>query len=162
MQLKPRFVYHIKDEYFHLANDSKLMRNHEGGACRPTYYCLLDEKTGLSWVVPMSRRVEKYQAIVQRDIDKRGRCIKIVIGDFAGRNVVFLLQNMFPILPEYIDHIHTVKQKEIPVNERLAKQIDQNFREVRRLHARGAKVVFPDIDRLEQLMLACRQKDQQI
>ena len=31
--------------------------------------------------------------------------------------------------------------------------LDRNFREVLNLHKRGAKVVFPDISRLEKLMI---------
>ena len=56
--IKSGYVYHIRSEYFDIANDDKLMRNHDGGAFRPTYLCLKDESTGLLWVVPMSRRVE--------------------------------------------------------------------------------------------------------
>jgi len=41
--IKPGFVYHIKDLYFDVVKDEKLMRNHEGGAYRPTYFCLKDE-----------------------------------------------------------------------------------------------------------------------
>ena len=58
--IKPGFVYHIKDLYFNIAKDDKLMRNHEGGAYRPTYFCLKDEKTGLMWVIPMSGQINKY------------------------------------------------------------------------------------------------------
>jgi len=156
--LRPGYVYHIKEEYFALANDNSLMRNHEGGAYRPTYYCLMDAKTNLMWVIPMSSQVEKYQPIIESDTVRHGSCVKIVVGEYGGKKAAFLLQNMFPILPQYIDHIHIIKQKVIRVDERLAAQIDKNFRSVRRLHARGARVVFPDIDRLEHLMLAERER----
>ena len=115
----PGFVYHIKDSYFAAAQDGKLMRNHEGGALRPTYFCLRDEKTRLLWMIPMSSRVEKYRPYVEQDAEKYGKCIKIVIGEYAQRESVFLLQNMFPILPKYIDHIHKVRQNPVPVNSRL-------------------------------------------
>ena len=65
----------------------------------------------------------------------------------------FLLQNMFPILPQYIDHIHLIKQNPVPVNTRLQTILSRNFREVLRLHRRGVKIVFPDIIRLEKMML---------
>ena len=151
--IKPGYVYHIKDTYFEKVKDDKLMRNREGGAFRPTYYCLKDEKTGLLWVVPMSSRSEKYVGFMQKDIDRYGKCLKIVIGEYASVNAVFLLQNMFPILPKYIDHIHLVKQNPVPVNTRLQTIIDRNFRELLRLHRRRVKIVFPDILRLEKLMI---------
>jgi len=49
--IKPGYVYHIKDSYFDTVKDDKLMRNYEGGAYRPTYFCVKDEKTGLFWVI---------------------------------------------------------------------------------------------------------------
>jgi len=154
IEIQPGYVYHIKDSYFETAKDDKLMRNHEGGAFRPTYFCLKDEKTGLLWVIPMSTRVDKYQAVIDKDVERYGKCIKIFIGEYANRQNAFLFQNMFPILPKYIDHIHLIRQNPVPVNQRLQTLFDRNFRDVLRLHRRGAKVVFPDITRLEKLMIA--------
>ena len=147
------YVYHIKDSYFDIAQDDKLMKNYEGGAYRPTYFCLEDLKTGLLWVIPMSTRIEKFQSIIEKDINRYGECLKIIIGEYNGRENAFLLQNMFPIIKKYIDHIHTVNGNPIPVHSDLQTKIDRNFREVMRLHKLGIKVVFPDIDRLEKLML---------
>ena len=69
--IKPGYVYHIKDYYFETVKDDKLMRNHESGAYRPTYFCLKDVKTGLLWVIPMSSRIDKYQVIIDRDNNYR-------------------------------------------------------------------------------------------
>ena len=151
--IKPGYVYHIKDVYFEVAKDDKLMRNKEGGAYRPTYLCLKDEKTGLLWVIPMSLRIDKYQAIVERDVKRYGKCLKIHIAEYANRQNAFLFQNMFPILPKYIDHIHKIQQNPVPVNRHLQLILDRYFRDVLRLHKRGANLVFPDITRLEKLML---------
>ena len=151
--IKPGYVYHISDTYFDVVKDSRLMRNHEGGAYRPTYFCVKDEKTGLLWVIPMSTRTEKYTGFVQKDIKRYGACIKIVIGKYANVDAAFLLQNMFPILPKYIDHIHVINQNPVPVDTRLQRIIDRNFRELLRLHRKGIKIVFPDIARLEKLMM---------
>ena len=53
-KVEPGYVYHIKDSYYNVVNDPKLMRNHEGGSYRPAYFCLKDAKKGLLWIVPMS------------------------------------------------------------------------------------------------------------
>ena len=74
--IKPGYVYHIKDLYFDKAQDIKLMRNHEGGTYRPTYFCVKDEKTGLLWVIPMSSKTEKYLCFMQKDITRYGKCLK--------------------------------------------------------------------------------------
>ena len=89
--IKPGYVYHIKDTYFDVVRDDKLMQNYEGGAYRPTYFCVKDEKTELLWVIPMSSRAEKYKAYMQKDIDRYGVCLKIVIGEYTNVTAVFLL-----------------------------------------------------------------------
>jgi len=152
-EIRTGYAYHITDAYFEAVHDDKLMRNHEGGANRPTYLCLRDDKTGLLWVVPMSSRVDKYQAIIDKDIARFGKCLKIYIGEFANKPNAFLFQNMFPILPKYISHVHTIGSNPVPASDKLQIMLDRNFREVLRLHRRGAKLVFPDIARLEMLML---------
>ena len=66
-EIKPGYVYHIKDTYFEEVKDDKLMRNQEGGAYHPTYLCLKDDNTGLSWVVTMSRRIDKLTSVTVPD-----------------------------------------------------------------------------------------------
>ena len=150
----PGYVYHINDSYFDAANDDKLMRNHENGSYRPTYFCIKDEKTGLLWVIPMSSRVEKYQPIIDRDVERYGSCPKILIARYGDGKSAFLLQNMFPILPKYIDHVHTIAGVPLPVNIVVQEEIIKRFKEVRRFYSRGIKMIFPDISRLEKLMLS--------
>jgi len=147
------YVYHIEDSYFATARDDKLMRNHEGGAQRPTYFCLRDEKTQLLWMIPMSSRVEKYRGIIERETVRYGRCLKILIARYGDRESAFLFQNMFPVLPKYINHAHTIGGIPMAVNPVVREKILRQFKEVRRLYARGIRMVFPDIDRLERLML---------
>jgi len=151
--IKSGYVYHIKDTYFEVANDDKLMRNKECGTFRPTYLCIKNEKTGLLWVIPMSLRIEKYQAIIEKDVKRYGKCLKIHIAEYANRQNAFLFQNMFPVLPKYIDHIHKIQQNPVPVNRHLQLLLDRHFRGVLRLHKRGVNLVFTDITRLEKLMM---------
>lgn len=54
MLVKEGFVYHIKDEYFDIVKDDTLMRNHENGKARPTYFCIKDKETDILWFIPMS------------------------------------------------------------------------------------------------------------
>ena len=151
--INPGYVYHIKDSYFEVVNDEKLMRNHEGGAYRPTYFCIKDNKTELLWVIPMSGRVDKYRTIIEKEAAKYGRCLKILIARYGDGESAFLFQNMFPILPKYINHVHTIAGIPMPVNRIVQKEIARRFKEIRRLYAQGIKMVFPDITRLEKLML---------
>jgi hypothetical protein len=48
------YVYHISTLYFDNMNDPYLMKNHEGNATRPTYFCLKDKATKLFIPVRLS------------------------------------------------------------------------------------------------------------
>ena len=151
--IKDGYVYHIRDLYFEMAKDNMLMRNHEDGAYRPTYLCLQDEKTGLFWAIPMSTRIFKFKPIIDKDTEKYGRCVKMLIGRYGDKESVFLFQNMFPITAKYIDHIHTIGGKPVAVELNVKRKIIRTFKECLRLHKRGVKVIFTNIEQLEQLML---------
>ena len=148
------YVYHIKDEYFEKVQDPNLMQNKEGGTYRPTFYCLRDVRTSLLWMVPLSSRIEKFRAIHDKQLKRYGKCLTIVLGEFDGKESAFLLQNMFPIRDYYLDHVHTRNNNPVPLKHSLHKEITTHMKQLRQLHARGRKVIFPDIDRLEQIMLS--------
>ena len=63
------------------------------------------------------------------------------------------MQNAFPTLEKYIDHVHTVDGKPARVPEKLGKIILKNFKNLMKLHNRGVKVFFTDIDKLKEKML---------
>ena len=153
MDYKSGYVYHIKDSYFEKVQDDKLMKNKEKGSFRPTFYCLKDNKTSLLWVVPLSSQVDKYQKIVDKQIEKYGNSLGIYIDDFDGKKNAFLLQNMFPITEEYLHHIHTRNGNPVPVKPSIQQEIKDRIQKIRNMTAHGRKVVFPDIVRLEHLML---------
>lgn len=153
MLYKEGYVYHIKDEYFEKVNDDMLMQNKENDTYRPTFYCLKDDKTSLLWMVPLSSRINKFKAIHDKQVKKYGRCLTIVLGDFDGKSAAFLLQNMFPVTERYLDHIHTRNNNPVPVKHSIHSEVSTNMKRLRQLHARGRKVVFPDITRLEKIML---------
>jgi len=147
------YVYHIKDEYFLKAKDDMLMQNKENGNYRPTYYALRDDETSLLWMIPMSTRFDKYKKIHDKQVCKYGRCLTIVLGEFGGSPAAFLLQNMFPITLHYLAHIHTKNGNPLPVKHSIRQAIQTNMKRIKQIHARGRKIVFTDIDRLQKLML---------
>lgn len=58
MNIKQGYIYHIKDDFFDIANDKTLMINYENGKTRPTYFCIKDLQTDFLWFIPMSSKVE--------------------------------------------------------------------------------------------------------
>ena len=148
------YVYHIKDEYFIKANDNKLMQNKENGNYRPTFYCVRDINTGLLWMVSLSSQFQKFKSIHDKQQQRYGKCLTIVLGKYDGRDAAFLLQNMFPVTEYYLNHIHTRNGNPVPVSFAIHKKISVNMKVIQNLLRRGKKVVFPDVARLQQLMLS--------
>ena len=51
MKIKEGYVYHIKEEYFKVVRDEKLMKNHEGNFTRPNYFCIKLDNSEILWFV---------------------------------------------------------------------------------------------------------------
>lgn len=153
MFLETGYVYHIKDEYFDFVKDEKLMRNHENGNSRPTYFCIKNKDSEVLWFIPMSSKLEKYKRLQEQKIQKNGVCDTLVIGKYRGKNSVFLIQNIFPITEKYIDHIDTVRDCAVPVVKGTQSEISKKVNRIFKLKERGINLIFPDVDRIVKLLL---------
>ncbi len=151
MEIKTGYLYHIKDEYFDVVNDENLMQNHEKGKKRPTYFTIKEKD--ILWFIPVSSKIDKYRKIVDKKIEKYGFCNTILIEKIFDEDSAILLQNTFPTLEKYIDHVHTVDGKPARVSKKLEKIILDNFINLMKLHSRGIKVFFADIDKIKEKML---------
>ena len=151
MKIQTGYLYHIKDEFFDIVNDENLMTNHERGKKRPTYFTIKDKD--ILWFIPLSSKVDKYKKVVSKKIKKYGVCNSILIRDILGNESAILIQNAFPTLEKYIDHVHTVSNMPLFVGSDLKKEITNNFKQLLGYKKRGINLFFPDIDKLKQMML---------
>lgn len=151
LDIKTGYLYHIKDEYFDVVNDKNLMQNHEKGKKRPTYFTIKDKE--ILWFIPISSKVEKYQKIIDKKLKKYGFCNTIIIRKIADEDAAILLQNAFPTLEKYIDHVHTVDGVPLKVPTDLQNEIKSLFKNMLGLKKRGTDLFFTDIDSLKQQML---------
>ena len=151
MKVKTGYLYHIKDEYFDVVNDENLMQNHERGKKRPTYFTIKDKN--ILWFIPISSKVEKYQKIIDKKVKKYGFCNTIMIRKIAGSNAAILLQNAFPTIEKYIDHVHTVDGVPLKVPTDLQAEIKSMFKNMLGLKKRGTNLFFADIDSLVEKMI---------
>ena len=98
--------YYIKDQYFEDFPDPHLMKNKETveGQVhdRPCFYAFQDKKTELYWMIPFSSQVEKFHGIYEQKMQKYRQCDTIVFGEVMGHEKAFLIQNMCPIIEDYI------------------------------------------------------------
>ena len=64
-----------------------------------------------------------------------------------------MLQNAFPTLEKYIDHVHVFNGIPAKVPEYIQKKILNSFKEMINLKKKGINLFFPDIDKIKQMML---------
>ncbi|MDD2181564.1 MAG: hypothetical protein PHW32_04260 [Bacilli bacterium] len=101
----------------------------------------------------MSTKVKKYQGIIDNKIKKYGFCNTILIRKIMGEDSVILLQNAFPTLEKYIDHIHTTNGIPVKVIDSLKNKILSNFKKLLRLKKNGINLFYVDIDKIKDMML---------
>ena len=153
MEIKQGYSYHIKDEFFNVVQDKYLMSNKENGNYRPHFYAIQDKKNqALYWMIPISSQVDKYKSIIEKKKRKHGKCNTIVIGKFAGKENAFLIQNTFPVIAKFLDHVHTVDNKPVTVHKELNKVLVENLREVLALYNRGINLIYTDVAKIKAAM----------
>ena len=152
MKIQTGYLYHIKDDFFDIIDDENLMTNHERGKKRPTYFTIKDKD--ILWFIPLSSKVDKYKKIVDKKVEKYGVCNSILIRDILGNKVAILIQNAFPTLEKYIDHIHILENgKPAKVISSTSDEILENFIQMLKLKNRGLNFFFTDIDKIKKQML---------
>lgn len=149
MIVQEGYFYHIKDEFFTIINDSSLMSNKENGGYRPHYFAIKDSKNpDIFWMVPVSSKFNKYKTFYDSQMVKYHKCTKVVLGKFAGSDHAFLIQNAFPIVAEYFDHIHIRFNSPATISNDTSKEIIKCLKSNLALHKKGISLFFADIDRI--------------
>ena len=130
---------------------------------RPCFYAFPDVKyEKLFWCVPISSKVEKYKEIYDKKIQKFGKCNTIHFGDVMGQKRAFLIQNMFPITKDYIADVYIDKntKKEVTIDPKISRDVQNNAREVLKLNSRGIPVIFPDVRKIKSALIQQLEKAQ--
>ena len=162
MQINVGCFYFIKDSFFDVIDDPKLMKNKENGNKRPCYYCFKSkEYSNIIWFIPVSTKIDKYQNIYEKKLKKQIKLGKtpsidtIVFGNVANTYSVFLIQNMFPVTEEYVESQYIKNKVAIKLSNKLQTEIIGKATKVLNLYNHGMKnIVFPDIDKiLEKLLI---------
>lgn len=156
MQINVGWFYFIKDSFFDVIDDSELMQNKENGNKRPCYYCFKSkEYDSIIWFIPVSTKIDKYQKIYDKKLQKQIKLGKtpsidtIVFGNVANTYSAFLIQNMFPVTEEYIESQYIKNKVAIKLSNKLQNEIISKAIKVLNLYNHGMKnIVFPDIDRI--------------
>ena len=142
--------YFLTDEYYDRFPKSGLMKNKEADRGRPCYYCF--EYDNVSWMIPISSQIEKYQKIFNKKKQKYRNYYGIRFGYVLGKKRAFLLQNICPVTSEYIEGTYMNKVTNLPVtiDPAFAAEIERCAKQILVLHRKNISAVLTDINYILQ------------
>lgn len=139
--------YTIQDKFFTDMADPYLKGNKSGN--RPHYYCFKDVRTDIYWMIPLSSRIDKYRYLIEQRNKLGKSCDILYIAKLDNdRESVFLIQDIFPVIDEYIEREYTIAGRHlILTSETVVKEIEHRARKVIGMLKRGMKFTptQPDI-----------------
>ena len=154
MNVESGKFYFIKDEFFDIFRDYKLMKNKEDGNKRPWYFCFNDlENKEIIWFVPISSKVEKYKIIYENKKKVRKKVYNLVFGKVLGKEKAFLIQNIFPTTEKYIESKYQNKMQDVEITETLKKEIIETAKNIIKLAQKAMNIPFYDITEMKNILL---------
>ena len=146
--------YFIKDEFFDIFEDYKLMTNKENGNKRPCYFCFNDPTDKeIIWFVPISSKVEKYKKVYENKKKDRNKVYNFVFGRVLGKERAFLIQNIFPTTEKYIESKYKNKEQDVEITKALKQEIIETSIKVIKLAKRGITIPFYNIIEMKDILL---------
>ncbi len=146
MELCINHFYFILDKFYNDFPDQNLMINKGENHCRPCFFSFKDNN-GLFWMIPISSKIKKYKKIYKHKTMNGNKCDTLYFAKVLGKEKVFLLQNMFPIIKEYIANEYLMKNGlpvEIP-NKDSEVIIKKCKKLIALLHHGKKELIFPDV-----------------
>jgi hypothetical protein len=119
---------------------------------RPCFFSYLDKSSQIYWMIPISSKIDKYKKIYLEKINRTGRCDTLVFGYVLGHEKAFLIQNMCPVIPKYIncEYINRETNVSVRVDGILERDLYQKSSRILALAKIGKKVIFPDVLKIEK------------
>ena len=146
LRIREGSVYHLKDEFYDMMTDHGIICLPASKGRCPLYCCHIDKPAALLWMIPIVANIRKYKPIHDKHVIRYGHCFSLVLGMFGDREVVYKLQDMFPVKKHHIQCAHTSKGKIVPVDQPLRKIIRHCYEEVKQLTDSGIECTFTDIN----------------
>lgn len=156
MEIVTGSLYFVSDRFFAKAQDPYLKINYKETK-RPHYFAFRDQRTRLYWLVPCSSKVDKFERLIEKKREQHKPTDAVRIVKIFDRKTVLLFQDMFPILPTYIDGQYYKGGQPVRISDpKLIQELEKTACKVIRLLHRGVRFTptQPDAIRIESLMLA--------
>ena len=149
MKLEDGCLYFICDNFMDKYGVKyNVMKNKIGGNQRPAYFCFRDSKEKeILWFIPMSTQYEKYQKVymkIKEKIQKEPNNF-VFFNNIAGKRGVFLIQNMFPTLENYVIGVYKTNNGIIKVPKKENAEVLRKAKDVLRLTNMGKIVTLTNL-----------------
>lgn len=154
--LEPGRFYFIEADFFQRYADFFPDLDLKKYDRRPFFFAFREpHPSKLLWMIPISSKHDKYQAVFDSKVARYGFCDTIRFGRVEGLHTVFLIQNMFPVTREYIREVyldrfsHFVRATPIVRNDviRSAKSV------LHKVQSSGLNLTFVDVLKLRSQLL---------
>lgn len=146
--------YFIKDEFFEIFKEYKLMENKESGTKRPCYFCFRDKfNKNIIQFVPISTKYDKYQRIYEYKKQKQHRVYNFVFAEVVGKKSVFLIQNIFPTTEKHMLGKYITENKDVEIALNVRNRVIAYSRQVIMTAKRGINILFYDITEMKNILL---------
>lgn len=132
-----------KYEYCNVMKNSEIINGMEHK--RPCFYAIKDETDDIYWMIPISSKIQKYQNILARKLQKYPEYDGLEFGYVRGRYAAFLIQNMCPVTEKYIveEYIDKNSNEAVQLNSNILKnRIKRKARKLISLTKQGKRVTI--------------------
>ncbi len=101
-------------------------------------------------MVPISSKTEKYKRIYEEKKKRYKEYDGLRFGYVNGQYRAFLIQNVCPVIEEFIDCQYMIENNTVPVtiNDKLSAEINGIVRKVIRLNKKGVRIVLTNINHI--------------
>lgn len=141
MDVKENGLYILSDSYFEKFNTGRMMDNKKEN--RPHFFSL--QIGGILWMIPISSKVEKYRAVIEKSEAAGKKTLFYHIGIISGHESAFLIGDMIPVTRKYIVRPYMVSGKPYVIeNKALLRQL--NSKAKRYLTLVEQKRIHPHVD----------------
>lgn len=149
--------YFLDESYYQDFPDEDIQKNHETINWqlhdKPCFCAVGGQAEGIFWLVPISSKTIKYRKIEAQKISRYKKCDTIKFGMVLGYERAFLLQNMIPATDSYISAEYINQGNPVRVDGAFERELINAASDVLAKHRRGIKLIFPDIDAIENKLI---------
>lgn len=149
----PGDFYFLKNKFYTDFDGCGLMPNKNTSDVptnsRPCFFAFTNKANDkIYWFVPISSKVDKYEAIADKNVARYGRCDFLEFGEVLGHRTAFLIQNMFPATREYIADRYIHNDVVVRIDKITEQAVIKKAEDVLEKRKKGIKLTFTDIDKI--------------